>query len=313
MKYFLLLFIFSFYLQANGNIFVYHRFGDERHQSTNTTLQELEKEFEYFNTNNYKVVTVSQIAQKIKNAEDIPENWVAFSIDDAYKSFYTNALNIFKKYNYPFTLFVYVESTQKKYPDFMTWEEIKETSKYGEIALHSYGHKHLTKLSNEEIFDDTKKAYDMFVEKLGFKPLGYTYPFGEYDERVKDVIKKFDFEYIANQNNGSVNSKSDIFDINRVALVGDVNLKEKLKYKTLEANWIEPKEYPKDGILKHVKVQVDPSIKNAKLFISTYGWQDIKVKNGIIDVKLNKKLNLNRNRVAISTDYYTISNKLLIK
>ncbi len=313
MKYFLLLFIFSFYLQANGNIFVYHRFGDERHQSTNTTLQELEKEFEYFNTNNYKVVTVSQIAQKIRNGEDIPENWVAFSIDDAYKSFYTNALNIFKKYNYPFTLFVYVESTQKKYPDFMTWEEIKETSKYGEIALHSYGHKHLTKLSNEEIFDDTKKAYDMFVEKLGFKPLGYTYPFGEYDERVKDVIKKFDFEYIANQNNGSVNSKSDIFDINRVALVGDVNLKEKLKYKTLEANWIEPKEYPKDGILKHVKVQVDPSIKNAKLFISTYGWQDIKVKNGIIDVKLNKKLNLNRNRVAISTDYYTISNKLLIK
>ena len=313
MKYFLLLFIFSFYLQANGNIFVYHRFGDERHQSTNTTLQELEKEFEYFKTNNYKVVTVSQIAQKIRNGEDIPENWVAFSIDDAYKSFYTNALNIFKKYNYPFTLFVYVESTQKKYPDFMSWEEIKETSKYGEIALHSYGHKHLTKLSNEEIFDDTKKAYDMFVEKLGFKPLGYTYPFGEYDERVKDVIKKFDFEYIANQNNGSVNSKSDIFDINRVALVGDVNLKEKLKYKTLEANWIEPKEYPKDGILKHVKVQVDPSIKNAKLFISTYGWQDIKVKNGIIDVKLNKKLNLNRNRVAISTDYYTISNKLLIK
>ena len=313
MKYFLLLFIFSFYLQANGNIFVYHRFGDERHQSTNTTLQELEKEFEYFKINNYKVVTVSQIAQKIKNGEDIPENWVAFSIDDAYKSFYTSALNIFKKYNYPFTLFVYVESTQKKYPDFMTWEEIKETSKYGEIALHSYGHKHLTKLSNEEIFDDTKKAYDMFVEKLGFKPLGYTYPFGEYDERVKDVIKKFDFEYIANQNNGSVNSKSDIFDINRVALVGDVNLKEKLKYKTLEANWIEPKEYPKDGILKHVKVQVDPSIKNAKLFISTYGWQDIKVKNGIIDVKLNKKLNLNRNRVAISTDYYTISNKLLIK
>ena len=313
MKYFLLLFIFSFYLQANGNIFVYHRFGDERHKSTNTTLQELEKEFEYFKTNNYKVVTVSQIAQKIKNGEDIPENWVAFSIDDAYKSFYTNALNIFKKYNYPFTLFVYVESTQKKYPDFMTWEEIKETSKYGEIALHSYGHKHLTKLSNEEIFDDTKKAYDMFVEKLGFKPLGYTYPFGEYDERVKDVIKKFNFEYIANQNNGSVNSKSDIFDINRVALVGDVNLKEKLKYKTLKANWIEPKEYPKDGILKHVKVQVDPSIKNAKLFISTYGWQDIKVKNGIIDVKLNKKLNLNRNRVAISTDYYTISNKLLIK
>ena len=313
MKYFLLLCLCSFYLQANAHIFVYHRFGDDKHHSTNTTLKELEKEFEYFKSNNYKVVTVSQIAQKLKSGEEIPANWVAFSIDDAYKSFYTNAIEIFKKYNYPFTLYVYVEATEKKYPDFMTWEQIKDASKYGEISLHSYSHNHLTKLSDDEIFNDTKKAYDIFVQNVGFEPKGYTYPYGEYDERVKEVVKKLNFEYIANQNNGSVNTKSDIFNLNRIALVGDVNLKEKLKYNTLEASWIEPKAYPKDGILKHVKVQVDPSIKNAKLFISTYGWQDIKVKNGIIDIKLDKKLNLNRNRVAISTDYYTISNKLLIK
>jgi poly-beta-1,6-N-acetyl-D-glucosamine N-deacetylase len=313
MKYFLLLCLSYFYLQANGHIFVYHRFGDEKHQSTNTTLKELEKEFEYFKSNNYKVVTVSQIAQKLKKNKDIPDNWVAFSIDDAYKTFYTNALPIFKRYNYPFTLFVYVEASQKKYSDFMTWEQIKDSSKYGEIALHSYGHKHLTKLSNEEIFDDTKLSYDIFVKNLGFAPQGYTYPYGEYDENVKEVIKKFNFQYIANQNNGSINKNSDIYNLNRVALVGNTNLKEKLKYKTLEALWIEPKDYPNDGILKHVKVKVNPDIKNAKLFISTYGWRDIKVKNGIIDLKLDKKLNLNRNRVAISTDYYTISNKLLIK
>ena len=313
MKYFLLLCLCSFYLQANAHIFVYHRFGDNIHKSTNTTLEELEKEFEYFESNNYKVVTVSQITQKLKNNEEIPDNWIAFTIDDAYKSFYTNALEIFKKYNYPFTLFVYVEATQKKYPDFMTWEQIKDASLYGEIALHSYGHKHLTKLSDEEFFDETKLAYDTFVKNLNISPKGYSYPYGEYDERVKEIIKKFDFSYIANQNNGSVNKNSDIFDLNRVALVGDLNLEEKLKYKTLDAIWIEPKTYPKDGKLKHIKVQVDSSIKNAKLFISTYGWQDIKVKNGIIDIQLDKQLNLNRNRVAISTDYYTISNKLLIK
>lgn len=313
MKFFLLFFIFTFYLQANGHIFVYHRFADDRYKSTNTTLEELEKEFDYFKSHNYKVVTVSQIAQKLAKKEDIPSNWVAFSIDDSFKSFYDNALDIFKKYNFPFTLFVYVEATEKKYSDFMTWNQIKDASNYGEISLHSYSHKHLTRLSNEEIYNDTKEAYEIFIKNLGFKPKGYTYPFGEYDDRVKNIIKKFDFEYIANQNNGSVNINSDIFNLNRVALVGDVNIKEKLRYKTLEATWIEPKAYPKDGRLKHVKVRVNPTIKNAKLFISTYGWQDIKVNNGIIDIKLDKKLNLKRTRVAISTDYYTISNKLLIK
>lgn len=32
------------------------------------------------------------------------------------------------------------------------WEQMKESSKYGEIALHSYSHKQLMKLSNEEIW-----------------------------------------------------------------------------------------------------------------------------------------------------------------
>lgn len=313
MKYFLLLFLSYFYLNADAHIFVYHRFGDSKHQSTNTTLNELEKEFKYFKDNNYKVVPTSLIVERIKNNQEVPKNWVAFNIDDSYKSFYENGLALFKKYNYPFTLFIYVEASEKKYSDFMTWEQIKETSKYGEIALHSYSHKHLTHLSNKEIFDDTKKSYDIFTKKLGFKPKSYVYPYGEYDQRVKNQISRFDFDYIGNQNNGSVNINSDVYDLNRVALVGNANLKEKLKYKTLEATWIEPKEFPKDGILKEVKVKVDKNIKNAKLYISTYGWQDIKVKNGIIDLKLNKKLNLSRNRVAISTDYYTISNKLLIK
>lgn len=313
MKYLLLLCISYIYLSANAHVFVYHRFGDDRHQSTNTTLKELEKEFVYFKDHGYKVVPMMDIVNRLKNKMEVPNNWVAFNIDDSYKSFYENGLPLFKKYNYPFTLFVYVEATEKNYNDFMSWEQIKDASNYGEIALHSYGHKHLTKQTNKEIYDDTKLSYEIFENKMGFKPKGYVYPYGEYDERVKSVIKQFDFEYIANQSSGSVNVKSDRFDINRVALVGDVNLKEKLKYKTLEATWIEPKQTPKDGILKRVKVKVNPDIKNIKLYLSGYGWQDIKVKNGIIDVILNKKLKFSRNRVAISPNYYTISSKLLIK
>lgn len=38
-------------------------------------------------------------------------------------------------------------------------------------------------------------------------------------------MKKFDFEYILNQNNGSVNVNSDIYDLKRVALVGKIDLK----------------------------------------------------------------------------------------
>lgn len=313
MKYLLLLFFLPLYLLADAKVFVYHRFNDSEHQSTNTSLQELKTQFEYFKKNNYEVVALGKILNKLKNGEEIPSNWVALTIDDAYKSFYENGLNLFKEYAYPFTLFVYLEATNSKYNDFMTWDELREAKKYGDVELHSYSHKSLIKLSNQEIVEDTKKAIEIFEKNMGYKAKIYSYPFGEYDDRVQSEIKKFDFISILNQNNGSINSKSNIFDINRIALVGNVDIKEKIKYKTLEVEWIEPKEYPKDGILQTIKARVNPGIKEAKVFISTYNWQDVKVNNGIIEVKLNKKLNLNRSRVAISTDYYTISNKLLIK
>lgn len=313
MKYFILFCLSSIYLLADATIFVYHRFGDAKHESTNTSILELRSNFEYLKKNNYEVVPLSKIIQKLKNKENIPDNWVSITIDDAYKSFYKNGLEVFKEYNYPFTLFVYVEATNSKYSDFMTWEELRDASKYGDIELHSYSHKSLVKLSNKEIHEDTKLAFDLFEKNMGYKPKYYTYPFGEYNDRVKEEIKKFGFESIINQTNGSVNIDSDIFNINRTALVGKSNIDEKIKYKTLKADWIEPKEYPKDGILKEVKVKIDPSIKEAKIFVSTHGWQNVKVNNGIIDIKLNKKLKLNRSIVAVSTDYYTISNKLIIK
>ncbi|WP_404319267.1 polysaccharide deacetylase family protein [Malaciobacter canalis] len=313
MKYLLLLIMSYYYLSANAHVFVYHRFGDSKHASTNTTLKELEKEFTYFKDNGYEVVKLSQIIEKVKNKEEVPSNWIALTIDDSYKSFYENGLPIFKKYNYPFSLYVYVEATKKGYGDFMTWSELKDASKYGEIGLHSYSHPHLTKISKQEVYNDTKKSFEVFEKKLGFKPKSYAYPYGEYNDQIKNILKEFNFDYILNQSIGTVNKNSDIYDINRIALVGKVNLEQKLRYKTLEAQWLKPLEYPKDGVLKRVHAKVDSKIKTIKLYITGFGWQDVKVNDGIIDLKLNLKLKNPRTRIMLSPDYFTVANKIIIK
>jgi peptidoglycan/xylan/chitin deacetylase (PgdA/CDA1 family) len=206
-----------------------------------------------------------------------------------------------------------VEATNKNYSDFMNWDEIKEASKYGTIGLHSYAHPHLTKLSANEVYEDTQKAMNIFEEKMGFKPKTYAYPYGEYNEPVKEEIKKFDFDAILNQNNGSVNQQSNLNSLNRIALVGDVNIKQKLRYNSLQASWYEPKQFPKDGILKRVHAKVDPSIKQIKLYVTGDTWREVKVNNGIIDEAVEIQLKNNRTRVILSTDYFTVNTKLIIK
>lgn len=312
---------FSFlYLFADAHIFVYHRFDDQRYKSADTTSQELIKQFEYFKQNGYKVVPIEDIIKKLQNNEDVPSNWVALTIDDAYKSFYDNGLKIFKKYNYPFSLFVYVEATDKNYGDYMSWEELKEASKYGTLGLHSYSHPRLQNLSTQEILQDTQKAYDIFVEKTGVNPTIYAYPYGEYNDQVLKALKdqfqvdgKPVFEAILNQNAGSVNVKTDRYDIPRVALVGDVNIKSKLKYKTFEVEWFEPTEFPKNGILKKVHAKVDPKYKKLKLYITKEGWREVPVKDGIVEEELNIYLKDARTRVMLGSDVFTISNKVINK
>jgi len=314
MRYLFFIIISFSYLWANAHIFVYHRFVDDRYPSANTSKEELIKQFEYFKQNNYQVVPLEKIVEKLKKNEDIPSKWVALTIDDAYKSFYEHGLEIFKQYNYPFSLYVYVEATNKHYGDYMSWEQIKEASKYGSIGLHSYSHPRLQNLSEEEILEDTKKAYSTFVKKLDIKPISYAYPYGEYNEKVTKILRNnFNFDALFNQNTGSVNKNTDRFDIPRIALVGEVNIAHKLRYKTFDVKWHEPKEFPKDGILRRVHAQVDPKYKTLKLYITKEGWRDVEVKNGIVDEKLNIYLKKARTRIMLGSDVFTISNKILNK
>ncbi len=299
-------------LWGDAHIFVYHRFGESLHSSTNTSIKVLKKHFEYFKTHGYKVVSLDRLNRALKNGDSIPDKWVVLSIDDSYKSFYENGLELFKEYSYPFTLFVYVEATEKRYGDFMSWEQIRESSKYGEIALHSYAHHHMVGMSERENISDTQKSYDIFQSKMGYAPDYYAYPYGEYSDKTEKIIKNFHFKLIMNQNAGAVNRYSNPYDLDRIALTGDVNLKAKLHIKVLKSKWIEPKNYPKDGYLKRIHAKIATSIQRAQYYISGYGWNYIKVNGGDINITVNKKLKFSRNRLFLKSGNYQ-SSIILVK
>lgn len=312
MKQALLLALLSLTLWADAHLFVYHRFGDSTHASTNTSIEVLRKQFEYFKNNNYEVITLEKLNDALKAKQDIPDNWVVLCIDDSYKSFYDNGLPIFKEYNYPFALFIYIEATERRYGHFMSWDEIKEADKYGEVGLHSYGHKHMVSLTEEEIKKDTDKGYASFEKNLGYKPKYYAYPYGEFDKKVKDIIDSYDFDLVLNQNVGAVSKISPRDDLDRIALTGDVNLKHKLRIKYLDAIWHSPKSFPTNGNLNDIHVTMPPSIQKAELYVSGGGWEYIKVQDG--EFKTNKlyPLKLRRTRVIIRHDN-AYTSKIIVK
>jgi peptidoglycan/xylan/chitin deacetylase (PgdA/CDA1 family) len=312
MKPFILSLLSAITLWANAHIFVYHRFGDERYSSTNTSKEDLRTNFEYLKTHGYKVVSLEKLVQTIKEKKHIPDKWVVLTIDDNFKSFYNNGLDIFKEYGYTFSLFIYVEATVKKYPDYLTWDELREVSKYGSLEFHTYAHGHLTEMSNKEIKEDFKKGLALLESHLHIKPKFFTYPYGEFSERVKKLVESYGFKAIINQNIGAVSNFSDTNNLDRIALVGKSNLPLYIKYKTLNAQWILPNGFPKSGIIKKLHVRTREHSKKGQIYLSGYGWEEVPIKDGNFNLELNKKLIKKRSRVIVAIGN-KISTKLLIK
>ncbi len=303
---------FTLGLWADAHIFVYHRFGDERYPSTNTSLKELNEEFQYLKTHHYKVVSLQRVQKALRNHEPIHDNWVVLTVDDGFKSF-LKAFPVFQRYHYPFTLFIATKPIEYKYPDFLSWKDLAKISSFGQIALHSHAHPHLVDLSNEEIANDTKKAIELFQKHLVFFPTAYAYPYGEYDDRVKGVVASFGFQSICNQNIGAVGANSDPLDLDRIAMVGKVDIKRALSYKHLDATWIEPKEYPKDSILKKIIVKIPRRYRYAWLYVTGHGWKKVEVENGLVSKKVHYLLSNRRVRVIIKVKDSKINTKILVR
>lgn len=298
-------------LWADATIFVYHRFNDTKHQSTSISNDKLRSDFQYLKDNGYKVIKLSELVKLLKRKQPIPPKTVVLTIDDGYKSFYDNGLPIFREFGYPFTLYAYVKATEKGYGDYMSWEEIKDAAHYGEIGLHSFSHPHLPYLSDAKIKKDTRKAADIFQKRLGFRAKSYAYPYGEFDERVKKLIMAEDFDFICNQNAGAVASFSDPYDIERIAVTEDTNIKIKLKTESLHLKNINVA--TAGNRVKHVTATLaDPTVRSVEIYVSGYGWERVKVNNAKVSYNTDKALKFDRSRVIIKSGR-KIASKLIMK
>ncbi len=283
---------------ADVVIFVYHRFGDDRHPSTNISIEKLRKDFDWLKKNNYQVMTLEEIVAKLEKKESFPKKTVAFTIDDAYKSFYQNGLEVFKEYNFPFTLFVVTNATQKGYGDYMSWEQIKEASKFGEVSLHTHTHPHMTQMSDTEIRNELESGIKIYTQAMGVKPAYFAYPYGEYDKRVRGLVKEYGFQAIFNQDAGAVSAQSNIYDIDRTAIGENTSMGYATSFKYLPVKWniIRSK-----NNLDIIEGEVDSSITTIEIYVSGYGWERVPVTDGKFSYKFDKPIKLDRSRVIAKT------------
>lgn len=200
-------------------VLIYHRFGDDRFPSTNIGLEEFEGHLSYLEENDYEVLTFGEAYDRMK-ADELDEGpYACLTIDDGFLSFYEGAMPLLEEYGFEATLFVNTETVGGG--SYMSWDQIKEVEEKGiEIGNHSHSHGHF--LSNEDdearlnaFTEDLETSEELFERNLGYAPDIYAYPYGEYMESFKEVLRENDFRAAAAQHSGVWHSEGDHFAVPR--------------------------------------------------------------------------------------------------
>jgi len=214
----------KYYSEELGIISImYHRFDEKKYPSTNIQMNIFKKHLEIINNNNLKFINPKEFANNFNIAKK--EKKILLTIDDAFSSFYDVAWPYLKKNKIPFILFVSTEAVGKF--GYMNWSQIKEIDKedFVFIGNHSHSHKYLIEYKFTDFKEDINISINNFKKQLGYNPIFFSYPFGEYSLEQKNYIKE-NFDYAFGQHSGVIDLNKDKYELPRFPInenYGDLN------------------------------------------------------------------------------------------
>jgi len=288
---------------------MYHRFNEEKYPSTNIQMDVFKEQIKIIRNLDYNFYNPKNLEINF----NIPkkEKKILITIDDAFSSFYENAWPYLKEEKIPFILFVSTEAVGNN--GYMTWEQIKTVEKEPNVYIgnHSHSHDYLVNLKTEDFIRDINTANKIFLEKLGYNPIFFSYPFGEYSKFIKEYISK-NFLFSFGQHSGVIDVNKDRYELPRFPInekYGDlkrfkflINL-HPLQFKKLSPvdKFLTTNNNPPKFSVEFFKIQ--KNFKNINCFSDEgNGWEESNIffNDNTLNINFREKFIFRRGRVNCS-------------
>ncbi len=205
---------------------MYHRFNESKYPSTNIQMNVFDEHIKIIKRSKLDFYNPSNLEKNFDKPKK--QKKILITIDDAFKSFYTEAWPYLRENKIPFILFVSTEPVGKS--GYMTWDQIREIEKedFVTIGHHSHTHDYLIDETNEIFISDIEKANQIFLAEIGYVPKLFSYPFGEYSKFMKKYISK-NFSFAFGQHSGVIDINKEKFELPRFPINENYGKLERFK------------------------------------------------------------------------------------
>jgi len=191
---------------------MYHRFDENKYPSTNIQMDIFKQQIKIIRDSKYNFYDPKDLEKNFAIPKSTKK--ILITIYDAFSSFYKIAWPYLKAEKIPFILFVSTKDVGKN--GYMTWDQIKELEKENTVYIgnHSHSHNYLVDLDNNDFIIDINTANKTFIKNLGYNPIFFSYPFGEYNNFIKEHIAN-NFKFSFGQHSGVIDFNKDQYELPR--------------------------------------------------------------------------------------------------
>jgi peptidoglycan/xylan/chitin deacetylase (PgdA/CDA1 family) len=110
------------------------------------------------------------------------------TFDDGYIDNFENASPILNKFGFTATIFVVVKPVEDGAKGYLSWQKMRELAQNPfTFGSHTLTHPRLPKLDNRTIERELGESKKIIEDRLGKPVEMFAYPYGESDERIRDM------------------------------------------------------------------------------------------------------------------------------
>ena len=215
------------------SILLYHEFsGSGQASDMVIPTKRFREEMQSLKDSAMPVISMADFLAWRRGEKNIPDPCVMLTMDDGWRSVYTEAYPILKEFGYPFTIFLYtnyVASGSKS----LTIDMIKEMLSNGAtLGCHSKSHPYPAKMKSELakggdealnfLREEMVKPAEKLESLLGVRPKVFAYPGGFYTPDMFPLADEAGYEALFTVNPAKVTWQTPLKEVHRYVVHGSV-------------------------------------------------------------------------------------------
>ena len=215
-------------LDHGATVLCYHIVESPQDPRMEISREAFRQQMRYLAMTGYNVISLRELYEFVSGKrESIPKNSIVITIDDGWRSTYTEVFPEMQKRKFPFTVFIYPKIIGQT-AHALTWKQVKEMSDAGvDIQSHSLSHPFLTQRRHAGLDERTYSEWlqreladsKKILERETGKDVAFlAYPYGDYDHRVAATAAKAGYTVALTCNYGRVRRGSDPLRMKRMVI-----------------------------------------------------------------------------------------------